>query len=67
MEERLWTGVWNGRVFPTALQLRNCTGDYTALSASAAEAAYAVAMQPFETGPGKQRQVDWEHLGSLCG
>lgn len=69
LEERLRAGVWNARVLLRELRSRNYTGGYTILTdwlRPQREAAYAVAVRRFETGPGKQAQVDWGHLGSLC-
>ena len=68
LEERLRAGVWNARVLLRELRSRNYTGGYTIWTdwlRPQREAAYAVAVRRFETGPGKQAQVDWGHLGSL--
>jgi transposase len=67
--ERLQVGVWNGRVLLRELRSRNYKGGYTILTdwlRPQREAAHAIAVRRFETGPGKQAQVDWGHLGSLA-
>jgi transposase len=66
--ERLQAGVWNGKVLLRELRSRGYGGSYTILAdwlQPQREAASAVAVRRFETGPGKQAQVDWGHLGSL--
>ncbi len=50
------------------LRERSYTGGYTILKEwlrPQREAAGAVAVRRFETLPGEQAQVDWEHLGDL--
>jgi transposase len=67
--ERLQVGVWNGRVLLRELRCRNYRGGYTILTdwlRPQREAAQASAVRRYETGPGRQAQVDWGHLGSLA-
>jgi transposase len=68
LQDRLQSGVWNARVLLRELRQRNYTGGYTILTdwlRPQRESAQVVAVRRFETGPGKQAQVDWGHLGSL--
>ena len=68
LEERMKAGVWNGKVLLRELRSRGYGGGYTILAdwlQPQREAASVVAVRRFETGPGKQAQVDWGHLGSL--
>lgn len=68
LKDRLQVGVWNARVLLRELRERNYDGSYTLLTdwlRPQRQQAEAVAVQRFETPPGKQAQVDWGHLGSL--
>jgi len=68
LEERLLAGVWNAQVLLRELRVRNYTGGYTILTdwlRPQRLASAAVAVRRFETAPGEQAQVDWEHLGDL--
>ena len=68
LRDRLLSGVWNARVLLRGLRQRNYKGGYTILTdwlRPQRESARVVAVRRFETGPGKQAQVDWGHLGSL--
>jgi transposase len=68
LNDRLHAGVWNARVLLRELRQRNYLGGYTILTdwlRPQRESAHVVAVRRFETGPGKQAQVDWGHLGSL--
>ncbi len=68
LQDRLQSGVWNARVLLRELHERNYRGGYTILTdwlRPQRESARVVAVRRFETGPGKQAQVDWGHLGSL--
>lgn len=68
LEERLKAGVWNAQVLLRELRERNYTGGYTILTdwlRPQRAAASVVAVRRFETLPGEQAQVDWEHLGDL--
>jgi transposase len=67
--ERLQAGVWNAKVLLRELRSRDYKGGYTILTdwlRPQREAAHAIAVRRFETGPGKQAQVDWGHLGWLA-
>jgi len=69
LQERLRAGVWNARVLLRELQERNYVGGYTILTdwlRPQRTAARTVAVRRFETPPGKQAQVDWGHLGTIC-
>jgi transposase len=69
LDERLKAGVWNAQVLLRELRQRNYGGGYTILTdwlRPQREAAQVVAVRRFETPPGKQAQVDWGHLGSIC-
>lgn len=68
LEERLAAGVWNAQVLLRELRQRGYPGGYTILKdwlQPQREAAAVVAVRRFETAPGEQAQVDWEHLGDL--
>jgi len=68
LKERLQSGVWNGRVLLRELRDRNYEGCYTLLTdwlRPQRRQAESLAVQRFETPPGKQAQADWGHLGSL--
>lgn len=68
LKERMQAGVWNAQVLLRELRKKNYTGGYTILKDwlhPQREAARVVAVRRFETGPGKQAQVDWGHLGGL--
>ena len=68
LEDRLQAGVWNARVLLRELRERNYGGGYTILTdwlRPQRESARVVAVRRFETGPGKQAQVDWGYLGTL--
>lgn len=68
LEERLSAGVWNGQVLLRELRGRSYAGGYTVLKdwlQPQRRAAGVVAVRRFETAPGAQAQVDWEHLGDL--
>jgi transposase len=68
LEDRLKAGVWNARVLLRELRERNYGGGYTILTdwlRPQRQAARVVAVRRFETGPGKQAQVDWGYLGTL--
>ena len=68
LEERLGSAVWNARVLLRELRQRGYAGGYTILAdwlRPQREAARVVAVRRFETAPGEQAQVDWEHLGDL--
>jgi transposase len=68
LEERLRAGVWNGQVLLRELRGCSYTGGYTILKdwlQPQRMAAGVVAVRRFETPPGEQAQVDWEHLGDL--
>jgi len=68
LKERLRAGVWNGAVLLRELRERNYSGGYTILKDwlhPQRKQAASMAVQRFETPPGKQAQVDWGHLGSL--
>ena len=69
LQERLQAGVWNAQVLLRELRQRNYLGGYTILTdwlRPQRQASQMVAVRRFETPPGKQAQVDWGHLGSLC-
>ena len=59
MKERLQAGVWNAQVLLRELRESSYAGRVH-------DSDGLVAVRPFETPPGKQAQVDWSHLGSLC-
>jgi len=68
LRERLRAGVWNAVVLLRELRERGYEGSYTLLTdwlRPQRQQAESVAVQRFETPPGKQAQVDWGHLGSL--
>jgi transposase len=68
LKDRQRGGVWNARVLLRELRERNYDGSYTLLTdwlRPQRQQAEAVAVQRFETPPGKQAQADWGHLGSL--
>lgn len=68
LQERLRAGVWNAVVLLREIRERNYDGCYTLLTdwlRPQRQQAAALAVQRFETPPGKQAQVDWGHLGSL--
>lgn len=68
LRERLCAGVWNAVVLLRELRERGYEGSYTLLTdwlRPQRQQAESVAVQRFETPPGKQAQVDWGHLGSL--
>ena len=68
LEGRLSAGVWNGQVLLRELRGRSYAGGYTLLKdwlKPRRSAAGGVAVRRFETAPGEQAQVDWEHLGDL--
>ena len=68
LKERMAAGVWNAQVLLRELRQKNYTGGYTILKDwlhPQRTAAQAVAVRRFETGPGKQAQVDWGHVGWL--
>src|SRR5689334_4476272 len=68
LQEWMQAGVWNAQVLLRELRQKNYTGGYTILKDwlhPQRTAARVVAVRRFETGPGKQAQVDWGHLGSL--
>jgi len=68
LEERLAAGVWNAQVLLRELRGRGYPGGYTILKdwlQPQRVAAAVVAVRRFETAPGEQAQVDWEHLGDL--
>jgi len=68
LQERMAAGVWNAQVLLRELRQKNYGGGYTILKDwlhPQRVAAQAVAVRRFETGPGKQAQVDWGHLGWL--
>lgn len=69
LEERLQAGVWNAQVLLRELRERSYTGGYTILTDwlhPQRVAAGVLAVRRFETAPGEQAQVDWEHLGDLA-
>lgn len=62
------TAVWDARVLLREIRERNYDGCYTLLTdwlRPQRQQAESLAVQLFETPPGKQAQVDWGHLGSL--
>jgi len=68
LAERLAAGVWNAQVLLRELRERGYPGGYTILKDwlhPQRVAAAVVAVRRFETAPGEQAQVDWEHLGDL--
>jgi len=68
LEQRMQAGVWNGCVLLRELRARGYTGGYTILTdwlRPQRASALVVAVRRFETPPGQQAQVDWEHLGTL--
>jgi transposase len=68
LEDRMRSGVWNGRVLLRELRERGFTGSYTLLTdwlRPQRKSAHAVAVRRFETPPGRQAQVDWGHLGTI--
>ncbi len=68
LKGRLQAGVWNARVLLRELRERSYDGGYTILTdwlRPQRQQAETIAVQRFETPPGKQAQVDWGHLGSL--
>jgi transposase len=68
LKERMQAGVWNAQVLLRELRKKDYSGGYTILKDwvhPQRAAARVVAVRRFETGPGKQAQVDWGHLGSL--
>lgn len=68
LEQRLRAGVWNAQVLLRELRQRSYSGGYTILKDwlhPQRAAARVVAVRRFETLPGEQAQVDWEHLGDL--
>jgi transposase len=68
LEQRMQAGVWNGRVLPRELRGRGYAGGYTILTdwlRPQRASASVVAVRRFETPPGLQAQVAWEHLGTL--
>jgi transposase len=68
LKERLRAGVWNAAVLLRELRERGYSGGYTILKDwlhPLREQAESLAVQRFETGPGKQAQVDWGHLGTV--
>lgn len=68
LADRLRAGVWNAQVLLRELRRRGYTGGYTILKDwlhPQRVAAGVVAVRRFETAPGEQAQVDWEHLGDL--
>ena len=70
LKGRMQAGVWNAQVLLRELRKKDYSGGYTILKDwlhPQREAARIVAVRRFETGPGKQAQVDWGHLGSLQG
>lgn len=67
IDGRLSAGVWNAVVLLREIKERGYTGGYTVLKDylhPRREAARAVAVRRFETGPGVQGQVDWAHIGT---
>lgn len=68
LRERLSAGVWNAAVLLRELRERGYRGGYTILKDwlhPLRKQAESLAVQRFETAPGKQAQVDWGHLGTL--
>jgi transposase len=68
LRQRLQAGVWNGSVLLRELCERGYKGGYTILTdwlRPQRKQAELIAVQRFETPPGKQAQVDWGHLGSV--
>lgn len=68
LRERLSAGVWNAAVLLRELRERGYRGGYTILKDwlhPLRQQAESLAVQRFETAPGKQAQVDWGHLGTL--
>jgi transposase len=68
LEQRMQAGVWNACVLLRELRARGYRGGYTILTdwlRPQRASALVVAVRRFETPPGKQAQVDWEHLGTL--
>lgn len=68
LRERLQAGVWNASVLLRELRERGYGGGYTLLTdwlRPQRQQAESIAVQRFETPPGKQAQVDWGHLGWL--
>jgi transposase len=68
LKERLEAGVWNAAVLLRELRDRGYKGGYTIVKDwlhPLRKQAASLAVQRFETGPGKQAQVDWGHLGWL--
>jgi transposase len=68
LTERLRAGVWNAVVLLREVRERGYQGSYTILKDwlhPLRKQAACLAVQRFETPPGKQAQVDWGHLGSL--
>ncbi len=68
LKERLQAGVWNGAVLLRELRDRNYSGGYTILTdwlRPQRKQAESLAVQRFETPPGKQAQLDWGHLGAV--
>ena len=67
-EERLRAGVWNAPVLWRELRQRGYAGGYPILAdwlRPQREAARVAAVRRFETPPGEQAQVDWEHVGDV--
>jgi len=68
LRQRLQAGVWNGSVLLRELRARGYKGGYTILTdwlRPQRKQAELIAVQRFETPPGKQAQVDWGHLGAV--
>ena len=68
LKERLGAGVWNAAVLLRELRERGYSGGYSILKDwlhPLREQAESLAVQRFETEPGKQAQVDWGHLGTI--
>jgi transposase len=68
LKERLGAGVWNAAVLLRELRERNYSGGYTILKDwlhPQRKQAASLAVQRFETPPGRQAQADWGHLGTL--
>ena len=68
LQERLQAGVWNAAVLLRELRERGYQGGYTILKDwlhPLRKQSERLAVQRFETAPGKQAQVDWGHLGTI--
>jgi transposase len=62
LKERLQAGVWNARVLMRELRERGYDGGYTILTdwrCPPRKEAESLAVERFETPPGKRAQVDW--------